>query len=132
MSLQKIIAWCVIVFLFVGCGGPKPPAIDTFETTGVITYKDGTPAAGCIVQFSSESSPGLNMSAVSEEDGSFALVTLHENDNLPGAVAGPCRVSITLPIVNPIPTIFDLKKVYEIKEAEDNHFEITLGVLPQA
>lgn len=119
----------VIVATLVGCSKPKPPPVATFKTTGVVTYKDGTVAPRCIVQFAPESEPGLNISAITEEDGSFELTTLYGNDNLVGAVAGPCSVMVTLPIVGPIPKTLKLKKTYEITEG-DNHFEIKLTVMP--
>ncbi len=130
--VTKLTAFSLALFVAqsLGCGGPKPPAIKTYNTTGTVTYKDGSPASKCIIQFAPESDPGLNISAISEDDGSFELITLHENDNLPGAVAGPCRVTITLPIVTPIPKTLTLKEKYEISE-DDNHFEIKLAVPPQ-
>lgn len=118
---------CIFMLSLASCQRPTPPVVVTYKTTGAVTYTDGTPVAKAIVQFASEANPGLNMSATTNEDGTFELKTLHENDNLDGAIAGPCSVMVTLPITGPIPTTLNLKKKYEITEG-DNHFDIKLDV----
>ena len=112
-----------------GCSEPPPP-IATHAVTGRITYKNGEPMAGGIVEFRSKHDQTLNMSAFTEEDGSFSLVTIYKNQNVSGAIEGPCQVTITLPIVEPIPTSFELPDPYVV-EAGDNHFEIQLDKDPK-
>ena len=109
-----------------GCGEEPPPPPDTFGVTGQVTYSDGQPLGGGIIQFISKSDPALNMSSMIAEDGSFQLVTIHVNQNLAGAIEGPCEVLVTLPIVGgETPVVIVLREPYEI-DSQENHFVIQL------
>lgn len=121
--------WLLLLLsLTVGCSKPGPPPVPTYKTTGTVTWKDGSAVQRCIVQFAAASDRSLNISAITDEQGAFELKTLYGNDNLEGAVEGPCTVRITLPIVSADPpTTVQMKKPYEITKG-DNHFEIKLGM----
>ena len=123
------VASMLLVALAAGCSEPPPP-ITTHAVTGRVTYKNGQPMAGGIVEFRSQRDQTLNMSAFTEDDGTFNLVTIVNNQNAAGAIEGPFRVSVTLPIVEPIPTTIDLSEPYVV-ETGDNHFEIQLEVDPK-
>ncbi len=111
-----------------GCGKEDlPPPPDTYGVTGQVIYRDGQPLKGGIIQFIPQSDPALNMSSIIADDGSFELVTIHSNQNLAGAIEGPCEVLVTLPIVGgETPEVIVLREPYEI-DSQENHFVIQLN-----
>lgn len=120
----------VLLMLLVGCQKPAPPAIETHAVTGTVTFKDGSPLSGGTIQFMSVADSTLNMSATTGPDGSFTLQTVHGNQNLQGAIAGPCQVMLVYPQSGtPIPNIVTLPRPYEVRP-EQNNFEIKLDLPP--
>ncbi len=127
---SRNIACCCILLAIAGCGGteaePPPP---TFVVTGRVLDRDGQPLTGGIIQFVSKRDGTLNMSSIINPDGTFELTTIAGNENLAGAIEGPCQVMVTLPIVGgQPPEIIILPKEYEIGTST-NEFEIRLATM---
>jgi len=117
------------LLLLAGCQEP-PPTLETHAATGTVTYRNGAPVQAGLIDFRSKRDQRLSMSADIREDGSFELTTLHENQNLQGAVEGPCGVIVTIFVPgNPIPLILDLPDTYDVKPG-DNEFHIELKLPP--
>lgn len=127
VTLCHLLLLLLFCSALLGCGKPEPPPVATFKTTGRVTYNNGDPVAGAIVQFISAKNSSLNMSAQTDADGTFVLVTLFGNENLDGAIEGRCNAMITLPITSPIPQTIAMPKPYDITMG-DNHFDIQLKV----
>ena len=112
----------------IGCTGVEVVHPPTYEVTGRVTYRDGQPLGGGIIQFISQNDPTLNMSSITAADGAFRLTTIQGNDNLSGAIEGPCQVLVTLPIVDgQPPRVIVLPKSREIAAAP-NQFQIRLDI----
>lgn len=77
-----------IVLGCLGCGGSKLPELGTVR--GKVTM-DGSPLAGAMVQFHSESG-GRPGTGTTDKDGVYELIYL---DRVKGAMVGPNRVEIT-------------------------------------
>ncbi|MFM8536509.1 MAG: hypothetical protein ACKOES_00345 [Planctomycetaceae bacterium] len=95
---RRLACRCVIACLCVtawGCG-PRPPAVH--PTAGRILFQ-GRPAAGFMVEFSSDVEPtkGLSANGLTDADGAFTLQTRFAGAALPGAVAGTHRVVVIPP-----------------------------------
>ena len=117
-------AFLAVLFLL-GCAEP-PTSLETHAVTGTVSFRDGQPVQSGTIDFRSQRDQRLSMNAEILEDGSFELVTLHENRNLPGAVEGPCSAMVTVMLPgNPIPAIVDLPETFDVKPG-DNEFHITL------
>jgi hypothetical protein len=84
------------LFLVVAGCGARPPAVH--PAGGRITFR-GKPAAGFMVEFSSdaEATKGISASGQTGPDGAFSLATRFDGRSLPGAVAGPHRVVVVPP-----------------------------------
>jgi len=126
LPFKNILCYCILLAV-VGCGGteaePPPP---TFVVTGKVIDRDGQPLTGGIIQFVSKRDGTLNMSSIIQPDGTFELTTIAGNENLAGAIEGPCQVMVTRPIVGgQPPEIIILSKDYEIGTSA-NEFEIKL------
>ena len=79
---------------FAGCGTQAKPLPPTYPVHGKVTYQDGRPAADAMVRFHPESEPRVVTSAVTGNDGAYALVTQRDGLRALGAVAGPNRVTV--------------------------------------
>lgn len=114
-SLSLAASLLIAVGACSGCGESTPPAPPTYAATGVVTWKNGTPLSGGIIQFVSQRDSTLNMSSPIGSNGRFALQTIVGNSNLPGAIEGPCQVLVTLPFAGVAePTVIVLPQPYEI------------------
>jgi hypothetical protein len=111
------------ILLTAGCAkdyDPPPPL--TFAVSGQVRDAAGAPLARALVQFVSRRQPSLNMSTVTEADGTFTITTICGNHLLNGAIEGPCRVLITPPFtVPPGPQTVTLPTLCEV-HARKNHF----------
>jgi hypothetical protein len=79
----------VVLLALAGCdGSPR-----TYPVEGKVTFPDGTPLAGAVVEFESEGAPEqrVNARGVTGPDGSYKLTTFKDGD---GAVAGTHRVIV--------------------------------------
>ena len=124
--MRSLLILFVMCGVLAGCSGSDTPDLDTYQVTGKISYRSGEPVSGGTIEFQSLSDQTLNMSSAIESDGSFALMTIYENQNLSGAIAGPCQVMLTLPMPNtPIPALIVLPQPYQV-DPTTNHFEISL------
>lgn len=92
-TAARMLPWLLVIPL--GCG-PRPPAVH--PVAGRILFQ-GRPAAGFMVEFSSDVEPtkGLSANGLTDADGAYALQTRFTGGPLPGAVAGPHRVVIIPP-----------------------------------
>lgn len=104
------------------CGGQaSTPPPETFPTTGVVQYRGGEKFTGGIIQFISQQNPNHNISAPIQADGTFTLQTLHENENVAGAIAGPAQVLVTPPIVGGgVPVVIKLPELVNIDPTANN------------
>jgi len=129
----QIVALLVVAVLSAGgCGDSSPAPPLTWRVAGTVLDEDGRPLDGGIIQFLSQRDPTLNMSSVIQPDGSFELQTIHGNENLHGAIKGPCQVMVTPPIVAvEVPEVIVLSETYHIAE-DENHFVIQLDRPPAA
>lgn len=94
--------------------------------TGTVTFRNGDPVPAGTIDFRSKKDQRLSMNGEILADGSFEISTLHENQNLAGAVEGPCSAIVTVMIPgNPIPVIVELPDTYEVQPG-DNEFNIQL------
>jgi hypothetical protein len=120
---QASLAWLVGT----GCGGSGgTPVPKTYPVTGRVLYKSGQPLPGGVLQFQSASDPNLTAKGEIEADGTFELVTLFQNGQLPGATEGKYHVTV-IPRMSdnkPVP-IYELPGPYTVK-ATDNYFSIEL------
>ncbi len=120
---------CAAVLLIahiLGCADPQSPPPPTFSVTGEVIGSDGEPLPGGIIQFISRADPARNMSSMIKYDGTFDLVTMHGNQNLAGAIEGPCTVLVTLPIVGgDVPQTITLPEPLVI-EPHENHLVVDL------
>lgn len=121
---QRVSIFPVLLFL-AGCEEP-PPALETHSVTGKVTFSNGEPVQSGTIDFRSKRDQRLSMNAEILEDGTFQLATLHENQNLPGAVEGPCSAIVTVFLPgNPIPAIVDVPETFDVKPG-GNEFHIQL------
>jgi hypothetical protein len=81
---------------WVGCGKRPDPLPTTYPVHGKITYKDGTPARGGMVQFQPEAEPSVTTTGTIENDGTYSLTTKRNGLRAEGAVAGSNRVLLIL------------------------------------
>jgi len=122
-----------------GCG-ERPVALPpTYPVHGRVTYRDGAPLGGGLVQFQSQADLSVVTSAAIQKDGTYALATMRNGLRTDGAVAGPNRVMVVpaddgnvggaspvaqsaLPIVFPMP--------YNV-EPRDNEFPLVVEQPPR-
>ena len=82
----------VVLFLLVGCGSD---GVRTYPVTGTVTFPDGTPLAGGLVQFRSVTGEHrVGARGPIQQDGSYQLGTFESGD---GAVEGDHEVLVTPP-----------------------------------
>lgn len=92
-----ILGW--VMFATVGCGGTSAPKLPDPVPVGGTVLFDGKPLADAIVTFvpaiNSSKGMGPGANAVTDESGSFELVTAIGRRAKPGAIPGKYRVSIS-------------------------------------
>jgi hypothetical protein len=123
-ALSPVLLACVVGSGCGGSGGSAPPK--TYPVRGKVFYKGNLPFSGGVIQFQSESDPSLTRMGDIEEDGTFSLVTLFQNERLEGTTEGRYHVTV-IPRMSenkPVP-IFQLPHVYTVKP-EDNFFSVEL------
>jgi len=107
-----------------GSGGMPPP--QTHPVSGKVFYKGGQPLRGGVIQFQSASDPSLTTKGDIEPDGTFELITLYQNEQLPGATQGQYHVTVIPRMADNKPVdIHQLPRLYTV-EAKDNTFSIEL------
>lgn len=85
----------LIAFALAGCGGSSEKVV---PVTGTVTRK-GKPVAGLTVTFVPQGGKnGTPSSAVSDEDGKYTLAIA--TTGAPGAVVGPHRVWVAVPLAS--------------------------------
>ena len=131
-NIRRVGWWLALVLPFgivAGCQEP-PPTLETHRVTGMVQFRNGDPVQSGTIDFRSQRDQRLSMNAEITEDGSFELTTLHENQNLPGAVAGPCSATVTIFLPgNPIPLVVDVPETFDVTSG-DNEFLIKLKLPP--
>lgn len=126
------------LFIFIcGCGKPDPAV---HPVSGTVKMSDGTSAAGCTVEFSSEApeTKGLNARGEVQADGSFKLMTTINGKDKEGAVAGKHKVVVVPPSASssggPPPPAVPARYAeynnsgltFEVKPGENNTYPITI------
>jgi hypothetical protein len=96
-NIRHVPSLIALVLLVAGCSSEVSEPPPTFAVSGKVYDATGKPLTGGIVQFISPAQPALNMSSLIAADGAYTLTTLHENNNVHGAIAGDCQVLVTLP-----------------------------------
>jgi hypothetical protein len=87
----------IFVMCSVGCAKHPLPLQVTYPVHGKVTYKDGTPLSGGLIQFLPEADSSLVTNATINSDGTYRLTTMRDGLRAPGAVAGKNRVIIVSP-----------------------------------
>lgn len=127
-------------FVLVACIGCGRTEQQVFPVTGTIKLADGTPATGCIVEFSSQAAEtkGLNARGEVQADGSYKLTTTINGKEKEGAVAGPHNIVVVAPATGssggppPLPIASRYAEYansglsLEVKPGETNTFSATL------
>jgi hypothetical protein len=104
----------------------QAPPPQTYPVTGKVSFKDGRPFSGGVIQFLSKSDPTLTMTGKIEKDGTFTVYTLFQEEKLPGAVPGPCVVMISPPIKENKPVDLYQPAQTFLVQATSNHFVIEI------
>lgn len=95
--------WIILLVVAVAGCGPADPKL--YPVTGSVVF-EGKPAAGFMVEFSSQAAEtkGLSASGQVAADGSFTLATRIRGTGRPGAVAGPHLVVVIPPPAAVVPS----------------------------
>lgn len=133
---ERFVAAVFIMVGVAGCSKGPPPLPSTYPVHGRVTYANGTPVAGGLVQFRSEDDRSVVTSGVIQKDGTFSLVTTRSGLRAEGAVAGPHSVMVTVtyeavgdaknPMATRPPTMAHLPTTYNV-ETRDNDFTLVVG-----
>jgi len=117
------------VLLLPACGSePKPPRV--YPVKGTVLFTDGQPVTRGTVEFRSTEEQAPTSLGNLGPDGSFSLYTLANSRRYAGALEGPHKVTVVLPI-NPDQsgggsvTLPELLTI-EPKEKEGNQFTIKI------
>ncbi len=89
ISVLSIVTVCLA-----GCGKSPAPLPATYPVHGKVTYRDGSPVTGGMVQFLPQSDISVVTTSAIARDGSYSLVTKRSGLHAAGAVAGLNRVTI--------------------------------------
>lgn len=95
MLKQRVGLVLLLVVSLPGCGHPPAPLPTTYPVHGKVTYKDGTPVAGGLVQFQPQAEPSVTTGAAIQAYGTYTLITIRDGLRAEGAVPGPNRVIVT-------------------------------------
>ena len=92
---------CLMTLLLIalGCGGPKSPLVKTYAAKCTVSYKDGQPLKGGMIEFRPMAGDGPAATGrISETDGSFSLrCFVDDKAQVDGALAGEYRVTVMPP-----------------------------------
>jgi hypothetical protein len=94
MSRQSLGSVLALVTCVVGCGKRPAPLPPTYPVHGRVTYRNGSPLSGGLVQFFPEANPTVTTNATICSDGMYSLATMRNGLRAEGAVAGPNRVIV--------------------------------------
>src|SRR5258708_5235562 len=94
-SVLLVLCMAVLVAVVGGCGGAKPPALNTVPVTGTVTH-NGQPLEGATVTFyPAESMSGKSAGGTTDNAGKFTLKTLVGGTTMAdGAMAGEYNVTV--------------------------------------
>ena len=89
----------LVVCLAAGCSSGKRKEIPaTHPVSGKVTYKDGKPVAGGVINFQPVSGDTQTSTAAEiQSDGSFTLFTNSDKERVEGAPPGEYQVTVTPP-----------------------------------
>ena len=108
----------------VGCSsGSSMPK--TYKVTGTVTYPGGKPVAGGAIQFMPVGDSSFLARGDIQDDGSYSLDMVKDNERKSGAPEGEYRVTVVPPIPPDQRTTppFELPKTVRV-EARDNQIPI--------
>ncbi len=132
--LGRVLLVAVLVLLgALGCQPPRPKGPTTYPVKGTVTYADGKPFPGGVIDLRAEGQTH-NIVGKIQADGTFTLSTLFEKGQVEGAPEGTYRATIT-PLMGdqvkggPIPVPIALPGEYNVEAREGNEIKIQL---PQA
>jgi hypothetical protein len=116
------------VLITSGCDSKrvKPPA--TFPVTGKVIGPNGRPVVGAQVQFKPNSSPAeMQSSGLADANGAFTLSLLFREQKVPGAIEGPHRVVVYMPLNTDRSggDRFEIEQTFVV-EPRENAFTVTL------
>lgn len=117
----------ILAFLVTaGCGSAQPPPPPTYPVEGQVTYRDGRPVPGGLIEFRAINDPSLTTRAAIESDGKFSLHTLTAREKVMGAIEGPYEVTIHPPPSEAQDALpITLRERYTVQPGE-NHFAIVI------
>lgn len=114
-----------------GCGGSGADLPETYEVKGKVVQADGNAMSGGLIEFQSTTGPAVTINGEIQQDGTFTLATMFDEERLPGALPGTYRVVI-MPMMSdhaeeqhnfePI----TVPQTYEVKADAANDFTIKL------
>jgi hypothetical protein len=126
---QRLSSVLILVACLAACGTRPAPLPATYAVHGRVTYRDGTPFQGGLVQFMPQADHSVTTNATICPDGTYRLTTMRDGLRADGAVAGPSRVMVISPPSasverrNVAPTIYPTP--YDVKP-RDNEFNLTV------
>jgi hypothetical protein len=129
-SLGSILA---LVICLAGCGKRPPPLPTTYPVHGRVTYQDGTPLCGGLVQFFPQADLSVTTNATIASDGTYSLTTMRNGLRAEGAGAGPNHVIVIAPPstnANQKGVLLTVSPDPCNVEPRDNKFDLTVERLP--
>jgi len=129
--MSKFILGLLAIVLVIAAGC-HPSLPKTYTAGGSVHYKGGQPMKGGSVQFASPTDPLLRIIGQIQEDGTFVLVTIRDNDRTSGAPEGEYEVTVQPPLLGEhkgAPSIV-LPTRYKVVGGQKNEFAVQLNVPP--
>lgn len=89
--MSKSCTWLLLITVvcLAGCGRKVAPLPTTYPVHGKVTYKNGSPVGGGVVQFQSQADLSVTTAGAINPDGTYSLGTTRDGLRSDGAVAGP-------------------------------------------
>jgi hypothetical protein len=122
-SLIRLGPGCLCLVLLLGCGGGAAMP-RTFPAVGRVSYKEGGPVSGGLVQFGSLSDTTVTLAGEIQSDGTFTLKTLKAKQWADGAIPGTYRVFV-VPGTDKAAEPVNLPDAQTVKEGE-NRFNLVI------
>ena len=92
--LARYIQFLAVAVCVAGCGDRPRPLPTTYPVHGKVTYPDGKPVAGGLIQFQPQAEPSVSTTGTIHNDGTYSLISVRDGLRAEGAVACPNRVIV--------------------------------------